>query len=515
MILSFIKKRWSWIWLLSLFIVALIYRFYGTTHNHPFWVDEFSTASQANLYIKYGINVLFNPDINFEYNNYTFHLLTAAFFQLFGQTEFVARLPSIIIGSTIPIIVYLLGKLVFNKTTAVSAALLATFSYFEIVWSRQARGYVLLQALILLALYLYLDINKRRNGSRVQWVLLIVVLLAGIFTHFFFYILLVPLTVHFLFTQQDKIKYLLRKRLTYLFLAIIGLLLFKLRLFHVVYALLSTGLFKANNLWYYHSFLWREYGLISFLAAVGISTSFLKPNKASLILIAYLIVQLVFLSFFISPYVTRYILPIFPLLILFACYAISQVSPKSRTILPIALVLFIIVNGDKFATKPKQFYSVNHDFREIAIIEYDRVYAIIKQKGALGENQTAIIDTWHDRIFWYIGNDYPGSYWFHWIDAPGLTNGLVRRTDFIYDQNDDKIVPKQKGLKFIGELSDLKKAMKRFPKGFIFIDDASLPKDVIEYAEKNFKKELYLDHYPLDDNPYSIWPATLYSWGIN
>ena len=515
MILSFIKKRCSWIWLFSLFIVALIYRFYGTTHNHPFWVDEFSTVSQANLYIKYGINVLFNPEINFEYNNYTYHLLTAAFFQFFGHSEFVARLPSIIIGSTIPILIYLLGKLVFNKTTAVSAALLTTFSYFEIVWSRQARGYVLLQALILLALYLYLDIYKRRNAGLIQWVLLIVVLLAGIFTHFFFYILLVPLAVHILFTQQDKIKYLLRKKLTYLFLAIIGLLLFNLRLFHVVYALLSTGLFKANNLWYYHSFLWREYGLISFLAVVGISISILKPNKSSLILTAYVIAQLVFLSFFISPYVTRYILPIFPLLILFACYAISQVSPKSRTILPIALILFIIVNGDKFATKPKQFYSVNHDFREIAIIDYNNVYDIIKSKGNLKAQKTAVIDTWLDRMYWYVGDDYPASYMFRWINEPGLINGLTKRTDYIINSEGEKRIPRQKNLRFIGELKDLKMAMKKYPKGFIFIDDSSLPKDVIDYAEKNFKKELYLDHYPLDDNPYSIWPATLYSWGIN
>ena len=40
--------------------------------------------------------------------------------------------------------------------------------------------------------------------------------------------------------------------------------------------------------------------------------------------------------------------------------------------------------------------------------------------------------------------------------------------------------------------------------------------DVIKYAKENFKKELYLESYPpeLLENPYSIWPATLYSWGF-
>ena len=87
------------------------------------------------------------------------------------------------------------------------------------------------------------------------------------------------------------------------------------------------------------------------------------------------------------------------------------------------------------------------------------------------------------------------------------------KTEFTLNKEEEKIIPLS-NQRFIGELTDLLKAQKRYPNGFIFIDDATMPKDVIDYAEKNLKKELYLDHYPLDDNPYSIWPATLYSWGI-
>lgn len=515
MILTLVKKKWSWLWVAFLFVASLIYRSYGVVNNHPFWVDEFSTASQAQLYLKYGINVLFNPQINFEYNNYSYHLLAAVFFNLFGQSEFVARLPSILIGSTIPILLFLLGKSVFNKTTAVSASLLTTFSYFEIVWSRQARGYILLQAVVLLSLLIYIRILEEKQKKNYLLGLFFSLLILGILTHFLFYILLIAFALHYALLHRISVLNQLVKVKFYISITIIGALLFKLRIFHILIATYSTGLIKANNVWYYHSFLWREYGLIAFLAVVGIAITLFKKKKTTVILASYMTLHLLFISFFISPYVTRYTLPVFPLLLLFAGYALTQFTLRSRIVFPIILTLFITLNGDKFAVKPKQFYSVNHDFREIAVINYDEVYDIITKKGKLEEQRTAIIDTWHDRLFWYVGDDYPGSFWFHWIDAPGLTNGLVRRADFIYSKNGDKIMPKQKNLKFIGELSDLEKAVAKYPKGFIFIDDASLPKDVIDYAEKNFKKEIYLDHYPLDDNPYSIWPATLYSWGIN
>ncbi len=514
MIVALIKKRWTWLWVVGLFIISLIYRLYGASNNQPFWVDEFSTASQAQLYIRHGINVLFNPQINFEYNNYTYHLLTAVFFGLFGQSEMVARLPSILIGSTIPILAFLLGKSVFNKTTAIAASLLTAFSYFEIVWSRQARGYILLQAVVLLSLLIYIRLLKENKTKNHLLGLFFALLIFGIFTHFFFYILLASLALHFAMNHRGSIIKQLGRVKFYILIAIIGALLFKLRFFHVLIETYSTGLYKANNVWYYHSFLWREYGLIIFLAVVGTILSLLKQNKTSVILISYVVLHLLFICFFLSPYVTRYTLPVFPLLLVYAGYALTQLTPRFRIVLPIIFTLFIILNGDKFAVKPKQFYSVNHDFREIALVNYDEVYRIIKQKGKLEERRTAIIDTWHDRLFWYVGEDYPGLYWFHWINSPGLVNGLERKSYFLYNDAGEKIMPKQKKIRFIGELQDLKMAMKKYPRGFIFIDDASLPKEVIDYVQKNFKKELYLDHYPLDDNPYSIWPATLYSWGI-
>ena len=182
-------------------------------------------------------------------------------------------------------------------------------------------------------------------------------------------------------------------------------------------------------------------------------------------------------------------------------------------VISILLTLFIIANGYKFVNKPKKYYSLNHDFREIANIDYHQIYAVIKNRGELQKGQTVVIDTWWDRTHWYLGDEFENIVAFRWYNTEGYVNGLSKKTFFVVNNKGEKFLTGT-NLRLVLEISDLQRFMKKYPKGFLFIDDSSLPEDVRNYAEKNLKKELYLDHYPLDENPYSIWPATLYSWGV-
>src|SRR5258708_29339530 len=76
-----------------IFGLALVYRVKDIWVNHPFWVDEFSTAAQAKLLLKYGFGVFHQPGIYFEFQNISTHFLVALFFHLFGASTFSARLP--------------------------------------------------------------------------------------------------------------------------------------------------------------------------------------------------------------------------------------------------------------------------------------------------------------------------------------------------------------------------------------------------------------------------------------
>jgi hypothetical protein len=509
-----------------IFAVSLLYRLWGLNSSHPFWVDEFSSAIQAQTFIKNGLSSFTNPHILIEFHNITTYVIIAVFFKIFGAHEWVARLPFAIIGAFIPVLVFFLTKKLSDTKTAIAASLLTSFSYFEITWSRQARGYVLLQLIILLSTILYFNIRSKKTLTLSTIMVALILVIIGILTHAFYYVFIFSVVLHFFLSNRSKFIYLLKQPYLYVLAILLLLLTLKTGMLNVFSEIYKNGFFVANNVWYYHSFLWREYALISFLALIGIILTGAMKRKEGQFFGVYIVSHLLFICFFFAPYTSRYVLPVFPFFLILTCFTFSAIAEycaekfttvrqkKVYILLPILLSLFIIANGDKFVTKPKTFYSVNHDFREIALIDYHQIYSVIIKKGKLDEKKTAVIDTWTPRLEWYLGIGFSPDYNFRWVNESGLVNGLPKKTDYIVNKQGEKELLHSNHILFIGEVTDLKKAVQKYPRGFIFIDDASLPKNVIEFAQKNFKKELYLDHYPLDDNPYSIWPATLYSWGI-
>jgi 4-amino-4-deoxy-L-arabinose transferase-like glycosyltransferase len=113
-------------------------------------VDEYLTIWAAQKIIEHGYPLLpsgfiYLPGVLFSY-------LDALFIYLFGCSEEVARLPSLLMGlSSIPLI-YRLGKRMFSRGVGVLAAALLTFSPEAIIWSGRARMYALQQLAVILAL---------------------------------------------------------------------------------------------------------------------------------------------------------------------------------------------------------------------------------------------------------------------------------------------------------------------------------------------------------------------------
>jgi hypothetical protein len=500
-----------------LVIIAFVLRFYGLHNNYPFWVDEFSSGTQAKLILEHGLRVFSDASLLFEFQNISIHFLIAGFFSLFGSHEWVARLPIVIIGSIVPLMVYYLGKELYSKTAGIVAAIFTTFSYFEIVWSQQARGYMLLQLLICSAIYVYLKYIQEGKPSQKIRAGFIVISILGIITHSLFFIVLLAVVIDYIRLHLKQVRSLLKNPLTYILTLGCIVLLYSIGVFKALLSFFSAGFLQANNIGYYHSFLWREYMLVTFLALLGLSLLFLKKNRHSIVVLTYISSHLLFVTFFFGHHMSKYLLPIFPLLLIGAGITIDEISSmlsknikveNRKILLAIGITFFIILNGHKFVNRPKAYYSINHDFREISNIDYHQIYKIILDKA---DKKPAVIETWPSRAYWYLGSNYENLYMFRWENEEGFANGHIKKTKF-YIENDMKRISPRIG--FVGTVQDLEKIIAKNSVGFLFIDDASLPQDVIHYAEKNLKKELYLDHYPLDDNPYSIWPATLYSWGV-
>lgn len=522
MLLSDIKtvrymKKLHAVFILLILTFSLIIRYSGIKDNHPLWVDEYSSAIQGQIFQSFTQDLNYDKlSSSFERNNFFSHILIAKSLSIFGESERAVRFPFFIIGSLFPIVVFLTIKKLFGTTSAIVASILITTSYFEIAWSIQARGYILQQLLSTSLFFSYIVSTKKSFPTPGQFLLIISLSILGILTHNIFILPIFALFIHFVLYNFQTFLNVLKKPMmlipTFIVFVIFGYMSSSYKVF-------SNDLFDVfNNVWYYHALLWREYGLIIFLALIGAITGFNKNNKATSLFVIFISVQLIFVTFFFGHYMSKYILPVFHLIlilsgmgIVFIGNQLSQTINRSRFRLAISLFLtaLIVFNGDKFVVKPKAFYSVNHDMRDIALVDYNRIYEIVNKKTSSGK-KFAMIETWPDRAKWYFRDiEAENIYWFRWIDG-----GFRKKTTFYENNYGEKIVVGA-NTKLVAELSDLFLTMEKYPHGFIWIDDTSLPTDVISYAKENFKEEIYLEHYQYDDDPYSVWPGTLYSWGFD
>ena len=498
---------------LGIFLVSLWLRYPRIIP--PFWTDEYSSVSQALLYLKYGLRVFLQGEHYIEYHNIFPQALIATSFLFLGKSVLAAKLPFVILGSILPVVIFFITKKLFNTATAIGATFLSIFSYWFITWSQQARGYPLQQILLLLFIFLIWEVLQTKSKKLALVCILIGSL--GSMTHLTFLIVIFATLIYIiLFNKQDFLK-LIQKKLPELLTLTLVVFLFSFvtnsfqKITDYLQIIFSSGL--SNNLWYYHSFLWREYGLIIFLAIIGWIFLFRQKYRLAVFLLTIISSYLFFHSFLFAPYVSRYLLNIFPLFFMLAAFALfnisKQISKQFSVFLTIGFSFFLIINGHLFTLFPKTFFSVNHQMREIALLDYDRVYRLIEDKVKESPERVAVIDTWPDRRDWYLSDYNIGTYTFRWEN-----DGLMKQTPYQLNSKGEKEILLRPDEKLISTQNDLQAIIQSYPIGFLWIDDSTLPRDIIDYAEGNLHKELSINHYQFDDNPYSLWPATLYSWGV-
>ena len=118
-----------------------------------FWVEEVKHVYSAKSFLENGEFAL--PS-GLEYNRaQPFTFLVAVSFKLFGINEFSARLPSAIFGTLSILLVFFVGKGLFNERVGLIAALFLTFLPWEIGWSRVCRMYTMFQFLFLWGIYVF------------------------------------------------------------------------------------------------------------------------------------------------------------------------------------------------------------------------------------------------------------------------------------------------------------------------------------------------------------------------
>lgn len=152
-------------------------RYMNTVSPH---IDEFATMLVAKSITRTGLPLL--PSGALYSRGILFSYLDALFIYIFGFSRTVAELPSLILGTvTIPLL-YFVGRRLFSRPVGLIAALLLAFDPEAIRWSARARMYILLQPLVLLAIFFFYLGTVEGKGKRYHY-LAIVCFLGAFFSH--------------------------------------------------------------------------------------------------------------------------------------------------------------------------------------------------------------------------------------------------------------------------------------------------------------------------------------------
>lgn len=144
------------------------------------WYDESISLAVSKLSITDQLtwNIVQN-----ESNPPFYYMVLHFWIPLFGDSEFISRMPSAIFGSLSIPAIYAVGKLMFNKKAGLLAALILAVSVFHIRYSQEARGYTLMVLLTLVSFYSLLRMTGSRK--RVYGVLYVLCNVLLMYTHYY------------------------------------------------------------------------------------------------------------------------------------------------------------------------------------------------------------------------------------------------------------------------------------------------------------------------------------------
>ena len=312
----------------------------------------------------------------------------------FGTGEKAVRLLSAIPGIlTLPVL-FFLGKELFGKKTALIALLFASFSPFWIWYSREIRMYTLLTLVTTLSYYLYVKIMK--ENKPIYYLFYILVNAVGMYTHYFFFLVLLVQGMFYLFKLNKKWEGSLNysKKKQFLALILTGVVLAGIFAPWAVSLFTSYGsgsvapvLARPTSFNVVLSFFEFTFGyqpeylsstLISFWPIVILLGFLFLTKRKSPFTTGFELVVLgtvfpVFLIFFVSlvytpMYLTRYLTTATPLFFLLLAWYLNEIVGKMKYVM-IGLVFFTFVAALTIQFTSKDI-PVRENYREaISYIE--------------------------------------------------------------------------------------------------------------------------------------------------
>lgn len=178
--------------LLLITALGFVLRIYQLGYE-SLWLDEATTHLTSSSTLSQIFHAT-SGDVHPPLYYYLVH-----FFLLGNESEFMLRLPSMILGVLSIPLLYLLTSRMFSQKEGLISSFLLSISVMHIFYSQEARMYSMLAFLTLASLYFFYCAIE--NNKKTTWILFVLATTMNIYTHYFGFFIFPIEILYYLFTQ--------------------------------------------------------------------------------------------------------------------------------------------------------------------------------------------------------------------------------------------------------------------------------------------------------------------------
>lgn len=144
--------------LIFLFLFAFLIRLIGL--NQSLWLDEATTAKVVQSFSYLGILTKFSPG---DFHPPLYYFVMKFWTTLFGYSEILLRIPSVIFSLLCGWIIYQIGKVLKNEKVGFWSAVFFLFNPLIVYYSREVRMYTMTVFLLAVATYYFILVIRNSN----------------------------------------------------------------------------------------------------------------------------------------------------------------------------------------------------------------------------------------------------------------------------------------------------------------------------------------------------------------
>jgi 4-amino-4-deoxy-L-arabinose transferase-like glycosyltransferase len=148
----------------TVFFVCLLLVFLVFFITNLFFINQPIKYDEAQSFLSYSSNPLYIIVSKYYPNNHVFHnILVHPFYLALGLKEWVLRIPVLIFGSFLVVLVFLLAKRLFDKQVAYLSAVFVASSFHIIDYATNARGYIMIAVFTIVLIICLLKLIEHKS----------------------------------------------------------------------------------------------------------------------------------------------------------------------------------------------------------------------------------------------------------------------------------------------------------------------------------------------------------------